>query len=167
MHLLFYYTHKLIYNRILKLFVDESTSDMLLKVQLNILEAKQCNDSYFSNDRVDLKSGILPDSMICAGSDNDYQDTCSVNGYFLNFHIKLNKYIFDFCRAIPVVHFKSKMKIIQILTHSLVSLRLVQHFVVSRKYPECTLEYQNMFHGSNKSFGQIIKRKYHKIKNQC
>uniref|UniRef100_A0A2H8TWH4 Serine protease snake n=1 Tax=Melanaphis sacchari TaxID=742174 RepID=A0A2H8TWH4_9HEMI len=52
-------------------------SDNLLKVDLDIFSTKQCNESYFSNNNPKLKFGILPDSMICAGSFDGEKDSCS------------------------------------------------------------------------------------------
>jgi len=53
-------------------------SDNLLKVDLDIFSTKQCNESYFSNNNPKLQFGILPDSMICAGSFDGEKDSCSV-----------------------------------------------------------------------------------------
>ncbi|XP_060835014.1 serine protease snake-like isoform X3 [Rhopalosiphum padi] len=52
-------------------------SDNLLKVDLDIFSTKQCNESYFSNNNPKLQFGILPDSMICAGSFDGEKDSCS------------------------------------------------------------------------------------------
>ncbi|XP_060835017.1 serine protease snake-like isoform X2 [Rhopalosiphum padi] len=52
-------------------------SDNLLKVELDIYPINQCNESYFSNNNPKLKFGILPDSMICAGSFDGEKDSCS------------------------------------------------------------------------------------------
>ncbi|KAE9524622.1 hypothetical protein AGLY_014672 [Aphis glycines] len=52
-------------------------SDNLLKVELDIYPINQCNESYFSNNNPKLQSGILPDSMICAGSFDGEKDSCS------------------------------------------------------------------------------------------
>ncbi|XP_001948438.1 venom protease isoform X1 [Acyrthosiphon pisum] len=49
-------------------------SDFLLKADLDIFSMKHCNESY-SNDPK-LRFGILPDSMICAGSFDGTKDTC-------------------------------------------------------------------------------------------
>jgi len=54
----------------------ESSSDILLKVTLDIISANTCNKSYYKPEDKELKYGITPDSMICAGSDNDDEDTC-------------------------------------------------------------------------------------------
>ncbi|KAL5242094.1 hypothetical protein ACI65C_009504 [Semiaphis heraclei] len=52
-------------------------SEKLLKVDLDIFPVKQCNESYFSYDHQKLQFGILPDSMICAGSFDGQRDGCS------------------------------------------------------------------------------------------
>ncbi|CAI6366304.1 unnamed protein product [Macrosiphum euphorbiae] len=52
-------------------------SDTLLKVYLDIFPIKQCNESYFSNNNSKLEFGILPDSMICAGSFDGKRDSCT------------------------------------------------------------------------------------------
>lgn len=59
-------------------FADETTSNSLLKVYLDIVPGNQCNKSYFSNDDPQLKFGITADSMICAGSAEGDKDTCVV-----------------------------------------------------------------------------------------
>ncbi|CAI6366349.1 unnamed protein product [Macrosiphum euphorbiae] len=50
-------------------------SDNLLKVELDIFPMKQCNESYYNDPK--LRYGILPDSMICAGSFDGERDNCS------------------------------------------------------------------------------------------
>ncbi|CAH1723029.1 unnamed protein product [Aphis gossypii] len=52
-------------------------SNNLLKVDLDIFSTKQCNESYFSNNNPKLQFGILPDSMMCAGSFDGEKDSCS------------------------------------------------------------------------------------------
>jgi len=47
-------------------------------VDLDIFSTKHCNESYFSNYNPKLQFGILPDSMICAGSFDGEKDSCSV-----------------------------------------------------------------------------------------
>lgn len=66
------------YNYIFFLSLGGPTSADLLKVDLNIIPADQCNASYFSNNDPKLKFGIRADSMICAGSINGDKDTCAV-----------------------------------------------------------------------------------------
>jgi len=53
----------------------ESSSDILLKISLSIISANKCNKSYSSGHKK-LKYGITPESMICAGSYIDNEDTC-------------------------------------------------------------------------------------------
>lgn len=60
----------------------ESTSDILLKVALNVFPASRCNETYFTSDSAELRFGVQEDSMICAGSYKDDQDTCSVGIVF-------------------------------------------------------------------------------------
>ncbi|XP_022170994.1 venom protease-like isoform X2 [Myzus persicae] len=52
-------------------------SDNLLKVDLDIFPVNRCNESYFSYNNQKLRFGILPDSMICAGSFDGERDGCS------------------------------------------------------------------------------------------
>ncbi|XP_015380197.1 PREDICTED: venom protease-like isoform X1 [Diuraphis noxia] len=49
-------------------------SDNLLKVDLDIFSMKHCNESYYNDPK--LKFGVLPDSMICAGSFDGTKDSC-------------------------------------------------------------------------------------------
>lgn len=65
----------------------ESTSDVLLKVALTIFPATRCNDTYFSNNPTELRFGVLDDSMICAGSNRDDEDTCSVGRLIVVSHL--------------------------------------------------------------------------------
>lgn len=59
-------------------FVAESGSDILLKLTLDIVKTDDCNRSYLNTVDGKLKLGILADSMICAGSYRDNEDTCAV-----------------------------------------------------------------------------------------
>lgn len=60
------------------LFVAESGSDILLKITLDIVKTDECNRSYLNTVDGKLKLGILAESMICAGSYRDNEDTCAV-----------------------------------------------------------------------------------------
>lgn len=60
-------------------FSGRLPSEDLLKVDLNLIPAKQCNRNYFLNDNLkQLEFGITPDSMICAASANGKKNTCQV-----------------------------------------------------------------------------------------
>ncbi|XP_060525026.1 clotting factor G beta subunit-like isoform X2 [Cylas formicarius] len=51
-------------------------SSQLLKVTLETFSHQRCNATYKRTFSGRLKSGILDDLMICAGSENDIKDTC-------------------------------------------------------------------------------------------
>lgn len=59
-------------------FIGGPPSAVLLKVELNNIPTKQCNNSYFEKNNPKLKFGIISDMMICAGSVNGGRDTCTV-----------------------------------------------------------------------------------------
>jgi len=63
----------------------KSTSSKLLKVQLNVVPANQCNDSYASSIGHNLTRGIDKDSQICAGYLQGGKDACGVRRFFLKF----------------------------------------------------------------------------------
>lgn len=61
-------------------------------MELNIIPAKRCNNSYYSINDQNLRFGIIPDMMLCAGSFVDGRDTCSVPTVFSsikNGHLKI------------------------------------------------------------------------------
>jgi len=58
--------------------IDETPSDILLKITLDHVPVDVCNRSYPLSDNDKLTFGILPESMICAGSMRDNEDTCQV-----------------------------------------------------------------------------------------
>lgn len=64
----------------------KSTSSKLLRVQLNVVPANQCNGSYASSVGRNLTRGIDGDSQICAGYSQGGKDTCGVRRFlFFNF----------------------------------------------------------------------------------
>lgn len=63
---------------LLRIVTDETPSDILLKITLNHVPADVCNKSYPASENDKLTSGILAESMICAGSMRDNEDTCQV-----------------------------------------------------------------------------------------
>lgn len=53
------------------------SSDILLKVQLEIFSQNDCSNSYgHKRDDPSLNKGIVEETMLCAGSHNDVKDTC-------------------------------------------------------------------------------------------
>lgn len=54
------------------------TSNVLMKVSLDLVEQSVCNSSYSSTIGKRLESGINPDSQICAGKLEGGKDTCQV-----------------------------------------------------------------------------------------
>jgi len=66
-----------------------SKHKVLLKVELDILPSSKCNDTYYTQDANMLKHGILPDSMICAGSYIDGADSCDVRFFFSDIGVQM------------------------------------------------------------------------------
>jgi len=56
---------------------DGSQSNILIEITLDVFPADVCDEKYSLTYDPKLKYGILSDSMICAGSNNDDKDTCS------------------------------------------------------------------------------------------
>lgn len=56
---------------------DETGSDNLLKVTLNIVPQTTCNDSFNDGIDIQLLRGIVGDWQLCAGGLG--KDTCQVN----------------------------------------------------------------------------------------
>lgn len=54
------------------------TSNILMKVSLDLVEHNECNHSYAFNTGKNLALGISPDSHICAGQMKGGKDTCQV-----------------------------------------------------------------------------------------
>lgn len=57
--------------------LDGPSSSDLLKVTLLIKSINECNKAYGGQNK--LQKGILEDSQICAGSNEDGKDTCFVS----------------------------------------------------------------------------------------
>lgn len=77
--------HKALNYRCIQLVIcivlDETPSDVLLKITLNHVSEDRCNKSYSLFGTDNLKNGIRADSMICAGSIRDGEDTCQVRRF--------------------------------------------------------------------------------------
>lgn len=54
------------------------TSNILMKVSLDLVEQNECNSSYSSFTGKNLAFGISPDTHICAGQTEGGKDTCQV-----------------------------------------------------------------------------------------
>jgi len=91
------------------LFLDEGSNGDLLKLNLDIMPISKCNISLFGTNNPTLRYGVEPDTMICAGSFRDNEDTCVVYKnntlYSIDLNVNLNKYT-KFFRVIPEAHFK-------------------------------------------------------------
>lgn len=57
---------------------------VMSKVRLNNVPVKECNETYSS----ELDLGILPDSMVCAGTITNGEDACWVDIEHVNFFTK-------------------------------------------------------------------------------
>jgi hypothetical protein len=70
-------------------FTDESTSNILLKVGLKIIDNSVCRDVY--QDERYLQDGLI-DSQLCFGDLTGGKDTCQVNisNYYINRHYSLH-----------------------------------------------------------------------------
>jgi hypothetical protein len=72
-------------------FTDESTSNVLLKVGLKIIDNSVCRDVY--QDERYLQDGFI-DSQLCFGDLTGGKDTCQVNisNYYINCHYSMHVY---------------------------------------------------------------------------
>lgn len=61
-----------------------STSKVLMKVSLDLVEQNECNRSYSFTMGKKLASGIDPNSQICAGKISGGKDTCQVYKIIFN-----------------------------------------------------------------------------------
>lgn len=70
----------------------------LLKVVLEYFPVNECNDSYaaaIKNPQSTLRNGVIDATMICAGTKNDFNDTCQVS-------IKQHMYVVIFIYLVPL-----------------------------------------------------------------
>lgn len=87
-------------------FIGGSPSEHLLKVTLDLVSTKECNNTY-KNERRYLANGIRDDSQLCAGYSEGGRDTCQVGKYnFVYLYEYLYFILFNVYRAIQVVRFK-------------------------------------------------------------
>lgn len=78
------------FNLIKCLYLDEITSTALLKVTLNTIPVKQCNELFYIDNSNNIPRGIDDSSMICSGYLKGGKDTCSVR---ILLYIYTRKYI--------------------------------------------------------------------------
>lgn len=63
-----------------------STSQVLMKVVLELFSEDECNATYRDAERTtQLRYGILPEQQFCAGSHLEKKDTCQVREVLLHF----------------------------------------------------------------------------------
>lgn len=88
-----------------------STSQVLMKVTLELFTERECNATYADAARTNqLRFGIIPAQQFCAGSHTEKKDTCQVI-MIAYAAMWLNWFRFwRFCREIRAVHFKLRIR---------------------------------------------------------
>lgn len=64
-----------------RIFADGQYVDSVLEIRLLVVSGAQCNTTYYTSNRKQLKFGILDDRMMCAVSSDGKTDTCGVRNH--------------------------------------------------------------------------------------